>query len=80
MKKFCSSVVDTKTNKEILYTDCSFNMAMMQLEKDFNFDVKSVKIIMINNVKLTEVKGFVYSRNRECVFYYDEDRGYLLRD
>lgn len=73
MRKFLASCIDNKTKKEIVFSECSFNSAMFELEVN-GFDITSVKVINgIHEINANK-------NNKTIKFYYDEERGYLLKD
>jgi len=79
MRKFTTLTIDNKTNKRLVYSECSYNEAMHQLENELykkGLDVSYVKQTIINNVPLMKIRTTRY----DLYYYYDENRGYLLKD
>lgn len=79
MRKFTTLTIDNKTNKKMVYSECSYNGAMFQLENELykkGIDIFYTKQTIINDVPLMKIRT---TRNELC-YYYDENRGYLLKD
>ena len=64
------STIDSKTNYPLVYSECSYNMACMQLEHEKGILISIIK--PEGNMKRIEFSD-------DSVFLYDEDRGYLLK-
>lgn len=73
MRKFFTSCIDCKTNKEMVYYDCSFNEAMFELENDLEKHGEKVIDCILNTV----IDTIITTVGK---FYYDEDRRCVLRD
>lgn len=71
MRKFIISCIDNETNLYMIYNECSFNMAMYELEAQM--DVLSVKTDYIKE------KDYIKVETSRGTYYYDERRGYLLK-
>jgi hypothetical protein len=75
MRRFATICIDSKTGMEMVSEGCSFNSACMFLENK-NRDNRFGHFISV------ESKPLVMKRIRfkNATFYYDEVRGYLLRE
>jgi hypothetical protein len=73
MRKFLTSCIDCKTNKEMVYSDCSFNEGMFELEKDLEKHGEKV----IDCILDTVIDTIITTVGK---FYYDEERRCVLRD
>lgn len=67
MNKFTASCKDVITGKEIVLSNCTYNQACSYLDHVVN--ILSIKPVG----KLTGLYCGIW-------FYYDEERGYLLKD
>lgn len=79
MRKFLSLYVDRKTGKAMVYSECSYNQACFQLEYELENQgvvITDTKQTIINGVALTKI----ITNKKDCCFYYDEGRGYLMMD
>ena len=76
MRKFVVSCIDNETRFYMVYSECSFNGAMCQLEYEGlkESDILKVDIVYINGKDFTRVE------TKRGIYYYDEYRGYLLRE
>ena len=66
------STIDSKTGYPLVYSECSYNMACMQLEHEM--DKKGILIVSAK----PEGNMMRLEFSNESVFLYDEERGYLL--
>ena len=73
MRKFVTAVFDSKTNMRMIYSECSYNMACMELEKEMD----TQGILLISAKSEGDMKRLEWSNG--SVFYYDEERGYLMK-
>lgn len=77
MRKFLSMTIENVLRLPMVYSECSFNEAMFQLEYE-GVDIKAVLP--------RRIKGFDYDyvyavmNNEKVHFIYDERRGYLMMD
>lgn len=77
MKRFYSKCIDNVLGLEMIYSDCSYNMACFQLEKEgFNCESATTKNIKDKNYDV--LIGTIY--NKKVYLVYDESRGYLMND
>lgn len=76
MRKFVLLCIDNKTNMKMIYSECSYNMACMEIESEMTAQGKHFVSAKTDREKgMTRIE---FSDNN--VFYYDEDRGLLLKD
>ena len=68
MRIFKATCIDTETGHEMILSDASYNAACFYL--DNRFDV----------VDITMENGLAVILTRQGRFYYDEIRGYLMRE
>ena len=86
MRIFKTSCKDDKTGKEILLSECSYNMAMEWLfQKIHDAGMEVCRQFTNATTGLYEVWTAKWSDNicnyvPTRHFYYDEERGYLLGD
>lgn len=74
MKKFHSVCIDSKTNLEILFSECSYNSACSALDGELHKAGDRIeRCVALNDHVTTQI----FSKSGR-VFYYDEDRGLLL--
>ena len=73
MRKFVTPVFDSKTNMRMIYSECSYNMACMELEKEMD----TQGILLVSATMDGDLHRLEWSDG--SVYYYDEERGYLLR-
>lgn len=70
------SIIDNKTGMGLVYSECSFNMACMELEKEA--DKQGILLVSVERDRDKDMMRLEFSN--ENVFYYDEERGYLLKE
>ena len=74
MKRFKTLCIDKKTGKEMVLEDCSYNNACWWIDN----------AAKVNNFRVlgTEKSGdlIVVNCTAGITFYYDEPRGFLLKD
>ena len=95
MRKFTTLTVDSYTGYNIVLSECSYNMAMDWLNKEIQkSDAKIFRIFkVVKGIKpLMRIEVGVPHYGKDIMggtnvyyglcrnFYYDEDRGYLLKD
>ena len=68
------SVIDSKTGMGLVYSECSYNMACFELEREAD----KQGILLVSAKKDGDMMRLEFSN--ENVFYYDEERGYLLKE
>lgn len=80
MKIMTTSCTDNITGFMILATDCSYNIAMDWLETEFfKYDIDIVDCKIDSITGYTKIRTVQYGHESDN-YYYDEIRGYLLRD
>ncbi len=70
MRVFKTSCIDNQTRREMILSETSFNEACIWLEKTVG------KIFSVVSIGKNRLKIICEGCNR--IFFYDEDRGYLL--
>lgn len=86
MKIMTTSCTDNITGFMVLATDCSYNFAMDWLARELDkYDVEILSCVTDKVTGYTKIKTGQYSHIlgdfKPCDdYYYDEERGYLLRD
>ena len=83
MRRFLCATVDTITNLGMVYSECSYNMACMQIETEIrnaDLTIKDINVdsITIKNIPLMRI-CFDIDKANSLVYYYDEGRGYLMK-
>ncbi len=73
MRKFVTAIFDSKTNMRMIYSECSFNMACMELEMEMD----TQGILLVSVEEKDGMKCLKWSNDDE--YFYDEERGYLLK-
>ena len=73
MRKFVTAVFDSKTNMRMIYSECSFNMAYMELEMEMD----TQGILLVSVKEKDGMKCLEWSNGDE--YFYDEERGYLMK-
>lgn len=68
------STIDSKTGMGLVYSECSYNMACMELEKEAD----AQGILLVSAKPEGDMMRLEFSN--ENVFYYDEERRYLLKE
>lgn len=77
MKRFMAKCIDNVLGLDMVYSDCSYNMACFQLEcEGFNLESAVTKNIKGNNYDV--LIGIM--NNERIYLVYDENRGYLMLD
>ena len=79
MRKFTTYCTDQKTGHQIIYSECSYNMACFELENELSkigIDIVDARPIPNGLMQISTMENGKRGRN----FYYDEERGYLLAD
>lgn len=81
MRRFMSTCIDNTLRLPMVYSECSFNMAMFQLEYE-GIEVITAVTKTINNRDYDYItaKMKTLSVDRTVYFVYDEKRGLLLMD
>jgi len=84
MRKFLTSVIDRKTRHELILADCSYNMACDWLASEL---AKNNREIYRQEVSTNNELAYIWTgewdndkhdyKNKR-MFYYDEERGYLM--
>ena len=79
MRVFNSSYKDSKTGYEMILSECSYNMAMDWLSKElakYGYEISRTEV---------HIDGLIYIWSNHVrsgalcrMYYYDEERGYLL--
>ena len=66
MNKFVTPIFDSKTNMRMIFSECSFNMACMELEKEMD----TQGILLVSVEEKDGMKCLKWSNDDE--YFYDE--------
>ena len=74
MRRYAVATFDSKTGMRLIYSECSYNMACFQLEKEMFEYYGKIPISATPEGNMMRIEF-----TDDQIFYYDEERGYLLK-
>ena len=87
MRQFKTSCKDSKTGHEMVLSECSFNMAVDWLEREV-MQKYGMEVVSTTGTRGSGIQMLCLGRWNETenyyedtiAYYYDEDRGYLMKE
>lgn len=81
MRRFMSTYIDNVLRLPMVYSECSYNMACMQLEYEgIEIITATTKKINGKSYDYITAKMNTVINKTDAYFVYDEDRGILMMD
>lgn len=75
---FTSACIDSVTNIQMVAKDCSYNHAMSYLSDTLGYEPVKCSVDYTPGITKGYTKAIMKKDDAVLVFYYDEDRGFLL--